>query len=111
MALGYLMILFVAMSVFSIGGLGAMFLVKEQKVRVPAVYAMTAWGAVIAYLSATSLPSGSIKEQAARWALAALGLLGAVVYKKASSDKMALAGRVAVAAAVVLGIGVLFGLV
>lgn len=111
MALGYLMILFVAMSVFSIGGLGAMFLVREKRVRVPAVYMMAAWGAVIAYLSASSLPSGSVSEQAARWALAALGILGAAVYRKASSDQMALAGRIAVAVAVVLGIGALFGLV
>ncbi len=110
MALGWLMILFVAMSVFSIGGLWAMFLIQARKVRTAAVYGMTAWGAVIAYLGATSVPSNCVNEQAARWALAVLGILGAVVYQNASSGRLSLAGRTAVAADVIVGIGLLFGL-
>ena len=48
MALGLLMIMFVAMSVISIGGVILLFLLRNEKVKKGIYYFMTAWAMFVA---------------------------------------------------------------
>lgn len=108
MALGILMILFVVMSVLGAIGILILFLARKSRLQSGAVYVMAAYSLLTAYLGATSLPSNYLSAQLFRWAIGAVGIAGAFLYWKSTEESWKLAGRLLVAASVVLGIAKLF---
>lgn len=83
MALGILLILFIVISVVSIGGLLLLYLVKNPKIKNATFYIMSVWGMAVAVLSATSYPSNFILHRLIAWAFGFLSLIGLILHLKA----------------------------
>lgn len=111
MAIGILFLLFIGMSVVSILGIAAMFLLRAPEKRSAALYTMAVWAMIIGALGASSEPSGDIAGQAVRWAIGGAAAVAALVYMKAGTQGQKKAAAVSVALAVILGIGKLFYLI
>ena len=76
MALGLLMIMFVAMSVISIGGVILLFLLRNEKVKKGIYYFMTAWAMFVAIYSATGMPVNYVMQQVIAWGIGFLSVAG-----------------------------------
>lgn len=108
MALGLLMIMFVAMSVISITGLLLLFLVKSMSVKKGLYYFLTVWGLFIAYLGATSFPTNYVVEQMISWAFGFLSVAGVLLFIKAKERAQYLVAYALVAVSVIGGLMRLF---
>ena len=108
MALGWYMIMFVAMSTISILGLLLLFLVKSPGVKRVLFYAMAVWGMAVSAGYATSLPSNWIAAQISGWGLGFFSVAGIVVYIKAKNDRQRQIAGILVAVSVVGAILKLF---
>ena len=86
MALGYLALMFVIMSVISIIGLVLLLIVKNEKANRIVLYIMAAWGIIIAIMNITSLPINWIIWRVAAGACGLAGLAGGIVRFIAKED-------------------------
>ena len=86
MALGILMIMFVAMSVISVVGLSLLYLVKGEGTRRVIFYVMAVWGMIVAVISATSLPSNYMAGRLLAWTLGFLSVAGILVYVRGTEE-------------------------
>ena len=85
MALGILMIMFVAMSVISVVGLSLLYLVKGEGTRRVIFYVMAVWGMIVAVISATSLPSNYMAGRLLAWTLGFF-VAGILVYVRGTEE-------------------------
>lgn len=108
MAIGYLLILFIVMSVISILGLLLMYLVKNERVKTALFYIMAVWGMVVAYLGASSLPSNFTTERILAWAFGFLSVIGLLLHLRSEAGSRRTAAYILVTASVVLGVVKLF---
>ena len=108
MALGILMIMFVAMSVISVVGLSFMYLVKGESTGRVIFYVMAVWGMIVAVMSAGSLPTNYTAERLITWAIGFLSVAGILVYIRGTEEKSRRAAYLLVTASVAGGILKLF---
>lgn len=86
MALGYLAIMFIIMSVVSIIGVVLLLIIKNEKANRIVLYIMAAWGIIIAIMNITSLPINWIIWRVAAGACGLAGLAGGIVRFIAKED-------------------------
>ena len=108
MALGLLLILFMAMSIISVVGLLLLFLLKGETAQKVVFYFMALWGMFIAWMTATSYPTNYIKEQVISWGFGALAVGAVLVWLCGKGKNAALTAKLLAAASVVLGMAALF---
>ena len=111
MALGMILVLFIAISVIS--GLGILFLLltKNEKIKKGMYYFLAIWGVVIAWLNAGSLPNNDMSGKLIAWGISAVGVIGVLVYVKAGSKAQRQIAYAMVLISVVAGVLRLFGLI
>ena len=111
MALGMILVLFIAISVVS--GLGILFLLltKNEKVKKGMYYFLAVWGLVIAWLTSSSLPNNYMNGKLIAWGISALGVVGIFVYLKAGAKGQRQIAYAMVIVSVVAGVMRLFGLI
>lgn len=108
MALGLLMIMFVAMSVISIGGVILLFLLRNEKVKKGIYYFMTAWAMFVAIYSATGMPVNYVMQQVIAWGIGFLSVAGLLVYLKGRTDTAKIAAYALAAASSIGGVLYMF---
>ena len=86
MALGYLALMFVIMSVISIIGLVLLLIVKNEKANRASLYIMAEWGILISVMNITALPINWIMWRVAAGACGLVGLAGGIVRFIAKED-------------------------
>lgn len=86
MALGYLALMFIIMSVISIAGLVLLLIIKNEKANRAILYIMAAWGILIAVMNVTALPINWITWRVAAGACGLAGLAGGIVRFIAKED-------------------------
>ncbi len=86
MALGYLAIMFIIMSVVTIIGVVLLLIIKNEKANRIVLYIMAAWGIIIAIMNITSLPINWIIWRIAAGACGLIGLAGGIVRFIAKED-------------------------
>ena len=86
MALGYLALMFVIMSVISIAGLVLLLIIKNEKANRAILYIMAAWGILIGVMNVTALPINWIMWRAFAGACGLAGLAGGIVRFIAKED-------------------------
>lgn len=86
MALGYLAIMFIIMSVITIIGVVLLLIIKNEKANRIVLYIMAAWGIIIAIMNITSLPINWIIWRVAAGACGLAGLAGGIVRFIAKED-------------------------
>ena len=86
MALGYLAIMFIIMSVVTIIGVVLLLIIKNEKANRIVLYIMAAWGIIIAIMNITSLPINWIMWRVAAGACGLAGLAGGIVRFIAKED-------------------------
>lgn len=86
MALGYLAIMFIIMSVVTIIGVVLLLIIKNEKANRIVLYIMAAWGIIIAIMNITSLPINWIIWRVAAGACGLAGLAGGIVRFIAKED-------------------------
>lgn len=86
MALGYLAIMFIIMSVVTIIGVVLLLIIKNEKANRIVLYIMAAWGIIIAIMNITSLPINWIIWRVAAGACGLVGLAGGIVRFIAKED-------------------------
>ncbi|HJD45896.1 MAG TPA: hypothetical protein H9909_03555 [Candidatus Mediterraneibacter norfolkensis] len=104
MALGLLVISFVAISVISIIGLALMYLLKNERAKAGIFYFLSIWGMAIAVLSAMSLPSNWMAQQLIAWGFGILSAAGLIVHLKSSSGSGRMAAYALVTVSVIGGV-------
>lgn len=103
MALGYLLILCVAMGAISIVGISSLLLVKNEKAKRNIFYALAVWGMCIAYVGATALPQNYTAQRLAAWGLGFLSVAGILIHVQAKDRNMRLIAYGMVVVSVVAG--------
>mgnify|MGYP004677721745 FL=1 len=87
MALGYLALMFVIMSVISIVGLVLLLIIKNEKANRAILYIMSAWGILIAVMNITALPINWIMWRVVAGVCGLIGLAGGIVRFTAKERK------------------------
>lgn len=87
MALGYLRIFFIAITVISGLGLTFLYMTKNEKIKKRLFYGLAVWAMSLAVINATSLPTNYIAQQVIAWGLGLLSIIGIVVYAKGNTVK------------------------
>ena len=85
MALGVLVIFYLAICVISIGGFLALYLVKNERVKKVVFYILSVWGIALAALQAVSLPMNWTGQRVATMGLGALCVVSLALYLTAKS--------------------------
>lgn len=104
MALGLLVISFVAISVISIIGLALMYLLKNERAKAGIFYFLSIWGMGIAILSAISLPSNWMAQQLIAWGFGILSAAGLIIHLKSPSASGKMAAYALVTVSVIGGV-------
>ena len=104
MALGLIVVSFVAISVISIIGLALMYLLKNERAKAGVFYFLSIWGMGIAILSAMSLPSNWMTQQLIAWGFGILSAAGLIVHLKSSSASGRMAAYILVTISVIGGV-------
>ena len=107
MALGYLALMFVIMSVISIAGLVLLLIIKNEKANRAILYIMSAWGILIAVMNVTALPINWIMWRVAAGACGLAGLAGGIVRFIAKEDLKTVSALLAIVS-VLVGMVMLF---
>lgn len=108
MALGFLFLAFIIMSVLALVGTVLLFLVKKQRTNDIILVIMAAYSMTIAYMNATAQPINFVGPQIFAWVVG-LVAIGAVAFRFITKKPTQLA-RILVAASVVIGMyGLYFG--
>ena len=108
MALGMILILFMAMSIISVVGLVLLFLLKGEKAQKTVFYFMAVWGMLIAWMTATSYPTNYIRAQVISWGFGALAIVAVLVRLCGKGKNTILTAKALAAASVVLGMAALY---
>lgn len=108
MALGLLLILFMAMSIISVIGLLLLFLLKGEKAQKAVFYCMAVWGMVIAWMTATGYATNQIQEQMLSWGFGALAVVAILMQLCGKGKNAPLVAKLLVTASVVLGLLALY---
>lgn len=106
MALSILLIMFIVMAVVSGLGIALLYLVKNPKVKNVMFYFLAIWSMLIAFISATSLPSNFLLQQLIAWAFGFLAVI-AIIIKIMKKDKVNLS-YLFVTISILLGLAYLF---
>ena len=104
MALGILVISYVAISVISIIGLALMYLLKNDRAKAGVFYFLSIWGMGISVFTAMSLPTNWIAQQLIAWGFGILGAAGLIVHLKSSSASGRMAAYILVTISVIGGV-------
>ncbi|MGL5313245.1 MAG: hypothetical protein ACRC92_08350 [Peptostreptococcaceae bacterium] len=90
MALGYLFILFAAMTVISIILVGSLYLIKNEKYKNVLFYILAIWSMTVTFLNVTSLPSNYILQRIIGSILGLLAVIAIFIkIKKPEKSKLA----------------------
>lgn len=106
MALGYLTLLFISMSIISIVGTVLLFVLKGNHASNITIVAMTLNACIIAYLNATAQPSNFIAQQVISWLIGLIAVVGCILYFTKKSSVPLAKGLVVISVAA--GIAYLF---
>lgn len=106
MALGFLFLLFVGMSILAIVGIVLLFVVKKNNTSDVLLVLMTAYSMSIAYLNATSQPINFIGPQVFAWVVGSISVIGTGI--RFFTKKQLLISKILVSGSVVLGIYFLY---
>ena len=106
MALGFLFLLFVGMSILAIVGIVLLFVVKKNNTSDVLLVLMTAYSMSIAYLNATSKPINFIGPQVFAWVVGSIAVIGTGI--RFFTKKQLLISKILVSGSVVLGIYFLY---
>lgn len=106
MALGYLFLVFVGMSILAIVGTALLFVVKNRNASDAILVSMTAFSLIIAYLNANAQPTNFVKEQIICWIIGAVALIGTVL--RFSTKQQTIVSKLLVVLSVLSGIVYLF---
>ena len=109
MALGYLAIMFIIMSVVTIIGVVLLLIIKNEKANRIVLYIMAAWGIIIAIMNITSLPINWILWRIAAGACGLIGLAGGIIRFTAKENKKTAASLLTVIS-VLAGMTMLFAM-
>ena len=104
MALGILLMMFVAMSTVSILGLSLLVLVKNGTAKRRIFYVLSVWGMFIGVFFSSSLPSNYIAQRCVVLCIGLLSAAGLLIHFRARRDSMRFAAYGLTAASVILGI-------
>lgn len=106
MALGFLFLLFVGMSILAIVGIVLLFVVKKNNTNYVLLVLMTAYSMSIAFLNATAQPTNFVGTQILAWVV---GLVAVIVTGiTLLTRKHLLISKILVSGSVILGIYFLY---
>ncbi|MFV0516286.1 MAG: hypothetical protein ACK5MV_02710 [Aminipila sp.] len=103
MALTVLFILFVIIIIVSVLGSAFLLLVKSPKLKSGLFYFLAIWSMLIAFLSATSLPTNYIFSQIISWAIGFIGIVAIPIKIKCPLPKGQKLANILVIISVILG--------
>ena len=108
MALGILLIMFIAVSAISVLGLALLLLVKNEAVKKGIFYALSVWGMLLAVYAASSLPTNYVLQRVETFGIGLLSVIGLLIHLGAKANAMRYAAYGLVAVSMFLGIMELF---
>ena len=106
MALGFLFLLFVGMSILAIVGIVLLFVVKKNNTNDVLLVLMTAYSMSIAYLNATAQPTNFVGTQILAWVVGLVAIIGTAI--TLLTRKHLLISKILVSGSVILGIYFLY---
>ncbi|GAB6169570.1 hypothetical protein JCM1393_20300 [Clostridium carnis] len=106
MALGYLFILFIFMTVVSLLGVFLLYFLKNKTGKNIIFYGLVIWSMLIAYLNATSLPTNFLVEQFIAWGFGFVSII-AIIIKVKNPEKTTIP-YILVTASTLIGLYTLF---
>lgn len=106
MALGFLFLLFVGMSILAIVGIVLLFVVKKNNTSDVLLVLMTAYSMSIAYLNATAQPTNFVGTQILAWVVGLIAVIGTGI--RFFTKKQLLISKILVCGSVILGIYFLY---
>ena len=106
MALGFLFLLFVGMSILAIVGIVLLFVVKKNNTNDVLLVLMTAYSMSIAFLNATAQPTNFVGTQILAWVVGLIAIIGTAI--TLLTRKHLLISKILVSGSVILGIYFLY---
>ena len=106
MALGFLFLLFVGMSIIAIVGIVLLFVVKKNNTNYVLLVLMTAYSMSIAFLNATAQPTNFVGTQILAWVVGLVAIIGTAI--TLLTRKHLLISKILVSGSVILGIYFLY---
>ncbi|WP_455792736.1 hypothetical protein [Clostridium butyricum] len=106
MALGFLFLLFVGMSILAIIGIVLLFVVKKNNTNNVLLVLMTAYSMSIAFLNATAQPTNFVGTQILAWVVGLVAIIGTAI--TLLTRKHLLISKILVSGSVILGIYFLY---
>lgn len=106
MALGFLFLLFVGMSILAIVGIVLLFVVKKNNTNDVLLVLMTAYSMSIAFLNATAQPTNFVGTQILAWVVGLVAIIGTAI--ALLTRKHLLISKILVSGSVILGIYFLY---
>ncbi|MBS5983475.1 MAG: hypothetical protein KIC67_12765 [Clostridium butyricum] len=106
MALGFLFLLFVGMSILAIVGIVLLFVVKKNNTNDVLLVLMTAYSMSIAFLNATAQPTNFVGTQILAWVVGFVAIIGTAI--TLLTRKHLLISKILVSGSVILGIYFLY---
>ncbi|MDU4751687.1 MAG: hypothetical protein E6X86_11765 [Clostridium butyricum] len=106
MALGFLFLLFVGMSILAIVGIVLLFVVKKNNTNYVLLVLMTAYSMSIAFLNATAQPTNFVGTQILAWVVGLVAIIGTAI--TLLTRKHLLISKILVSGSVILGIYFLY---
>lgn len=106
MALGFLFLLFVGMSILAIVGIVLLFVVKKNNTNNVLLVLMTAYSMSIAFLNATAQPTNFVGTQILAWVVGLVAIIGTAI--TLLTRKHLLISKILVSGSVILGIYFLY---
>ena len=79
MALGFLFLLFIGMSILAIVGIVLLFVVKKNNTNDVLLVLMTAYSMSIAFLNATAQPTNFVGTQILAWVVGLVAIIGTAI--------------------------------
>ncbi|MDB2151616.1 hypothetical protein [Clostridium butyricum] len=106
MALGFLFLLFIGMSILAIVGIVLLFVVKKNNTNDVLLVLMTAYSMSIAFLNATAQPTNFVGTQILAWVVGLVAIIGTAI--TLLTRKHLLISKILVSVSVIIGIYFLY---
>ncbi|MEQ3339770.1 hypothetical protein [Clostridium butyricum] len=106
MALGFLFLLFIGMSILAIVGIVLLFIVKKNNTNDVLLVLMTAYSMSIAFLNATAQPTNFVGTQILAWVVGLVAIIGTAI--TLLTRKHLLISKILVSVSVIIGIYFLY---
>lgn len=106
MALGFLFLLFVGMSILAIVGIVLLFVVKKNNTNNVLLVLMTAYSMSIAFLNATAQPTNFVGTQILAWVVGLVAIIGTAI--TLLTRKHLLISKILISGSVIIGIYFLY---